>query len=182
MNSVGRSRADNRKQAVSVRMSRSDIRHIKQLANRLEVPEADVIRFAIKIMLEQLSPLQDPKAAGRSLLPVFMGMGAELMRYLELDASKLEAIINDGVEGARRVEPDDIQLIAMAGTRRHFAHLAVPGLRQLPPAATPVAPHANGGPGSGEGESLERTLQRYFYEKYLHSGTAVTPNGSGSIV
>jgi hypothetical protein len=166
MNSVGRSRAGNRKQAVSVRMNRSDIRHIKQLADRLEVRESDVIRFAIKIMLEQLSPLQDPKAAGRSLLPAFMGLGVELMRHFELDAARLAAIINDGVEDARRVEPDDIQLIAMAGTQRSYARAP--------------AHHDAGGASSGESETLEKTLRRYFYEKYLHNA-AVAPNGSGTV-
>jgi hypothetical protein len=168
MNSVGRSRGGSRKQAVSVRMNRSDIRYIKQLADRLEVRESDVIRFAIKIMLEQLSPLQDPKATGRSLLPVFMGLGVELMRHFELDAGQLAAIINDGVEDARRVEPDDIQLIAMTGTQRSYAH------------SVRAPAHHDGGQGQGENETLEKTLRRYFYEKYLHNA-AVTPNGSGTV-
>jgi len=169
MNSVGRSRGGNRKQAVSVRMNRSDIRHIKQLADRLEVRESDVIRFAIKIMLEQLTPLQDPKATGRSLLPVFMGVGVELMRHFELDAGQLAAIINDGVEDERRVEPDDIQLIAMTGAHRSYPHLV-----RAP------AHHDGGGPNHGENETLEKTLRRYFYEKYLHNAT-ITPNGPGTV-
>ena len=155
VNSPGPKRTDSRKQAVSIRMSLSDIRHIKLLAKRLGARESDVLRFAIKTMLERLSPLQDPKAGGRSLVPVFMESGAELMRHFELDASSLSAIINEGVEDDRRVEPDDIQLIALSGNRRSRLHLS-------------------------EGETREKSLQRYLYEKYFHGGEVIATNGSWS--
>ena len=70
-----------RKQAVSIRMSRSDVRHIKRLAERLGARDSDVIRFAIKQMLAQLAPLQDPGVGGRGLVPVFLESGPELMRH-----------------------------------------------------------------------------------------------------
>jgi Arc/MetJ-type ribon-helix-helix transcriptional regulator len=183
VNSAGGTRTDSRKQAVSVRMSRSDVRHIKQLAKRLGARESDVIRFAIKAMLEQLAPLQDPKASGRSLVPVFMEWGAVLMRHFELDSGTLSGIINDGVEDARRVDPDDIQLIAMSGTHRSYLHFKVPALRELPAIPPPESVHqkVNGAPnGAAEADTPEQTLRRYLYEKYLYGGAAVSPNGSGS--
>ena len=154
VNSPGPKRTDSRKQAVSIRMSLSDIRHIKLLAKRLGARESDVLRFAIKTMLERLSPLQDPKAGGRSLVPVFMESGAELMRHFELDASSLSGIINEGVEDDRRVEPDDIRLIAQSGNRRS--------------------------PLLSEAETREKSLQRYLYEKYFHGGEVIATNGSWS--
>ncbi len=155
VNSPGPKRTDSRKQAVSIRMSLSDIRHIKLLAKRLGARESDVLRFAIKTMLERLSPLQDPKAGGRSLVPVFMESGAELMRHFELDAGSLSGIINEGVEDDRRVEPDDIRLIAQSGNRRSPLHL-------------------------GEAETREKSLQRYLYDKYFHGGEVIAKNGSWS--
>src|ERR1700690_4006137 len=99
-----RTASDTRKQAVSIRMSRSDVRNIKRLAERLGARDSDVIRFAIKLMLGRLAPLQDPTVSGRSLVPVFIESGPELMRHFELDAARLSSIINDGVEESRRVE------------------------------------------------------------------------------
>ena len=71
-------KSDNRKQAVSIRMSRSDVRQIKRLADRLGVRDSDVVRFAIKTMLARLAPLPDPAVTGYGLVPVFMEAGAEL--------------------------------------------------------------------------------------------------------
>lgn len=192
MNSDSRTRIDSRKQAVSIRMSRSDVRHIKRLAERLGARDSDVIRFAIKLMLAKLTPLQDPLVRGRSLVPVFMECGAELMRHFELDAARLSGIINDDVDDERRVEPDDIQLIAMSGIQRSYLQLRVPGLRRAQGAESPGAgrDEANGitaaadsgngnGRGHGEGESLEQSLRKYLYDKYLYSGAAVSPHSSG---
>ena len=170
MNNRGPKRTDSRKQAVSFRMRRSDIRDIKQLAERLGARESDVMRFAVKIMLEKLAPLQDPGVLGSDLVPVFMEAGAELMRHFELDAARLSAIINDGVDDARRVEPDDIQLIARTGTQRSFLHLRVPGHHKI---------NGDDQNGHGEGDKLERSLRNYLYEKYLYGGAPVPPNGSG---
>jgi Arc/MetJ-type ribon-helix-helix transcriptional regulator len=159
VSSLGPKRKDSSKKAVSIRMSRNDIRHIKQLAERLGARESDVIRFAIKTMLEQLAPLQDPKARGRALVPVFVESGADLVRHFELDAGKLSGIINDGVEDERRVEPDDIQLLAMSGIHRSHLHMRAAGL-----------------------EPPEKPLRRYLYEKYIYGGCAVPTNVSGSAV
>jgi Arc/MetJ-type ribon-helix-helix transcriptional regulator len=184
VNSLGPVRKDSRKQAVSVRMSRNDVRNIKQLAKRLGARESDVIRFAIKIMLDKLAPLQDPKANGPSLVPVFMEWGAELMAHFDLDATRLSGIINDGAEDARQVEADDIQLIAMSGTQRSYLQLRLSGMRQVHaskgqngmPAKLNGASHT----APAEGDGPEKALQRYLYEKYFYGITEMATNGSGS--
>ena len=104
MNNPDRSGKDSRKQAVSIRMSRSDVRHIKRLAERLGARDSDVIRFAIKLMLHRLAPLQDPAVHGRNLVPVFLEAGPELMRHFELDSARLSSIINDEVSPAERAD------------------------------------------------------------------------------
>ena len=102
-------------------MSGADVRKIKKLAARLGVHDSDVVRFAVKTMLARLEPLHDPEARGRSVLPVFFESGDELVRFFELDMPRLDTIINDGVETARRVDRDDVALIAMHATQPPFA-------------------------------------------------------------
>ena len=113
--------SERRKQAVSIRMSGADVRKIKKLATRLGVHDSDVVRFAVKTMLARLEPLHDPEARGRSVLPVFFESGDDLVRFFELDMPRLDTIINDGVETARRVDRDDVALIAMHATQPPFA-------------------------------------------------------------
>jgi len=165
-------------------MSRSDVRQIKQLAARLGARESDVIRFAIKIMLTKLAPLQDLQVGGRALVPVFMEAGAELMQHFELDAARLSAIINDGVKDERRVEPDDIQLIAMSGIQRSYPQLRVPGLRPSHGATgakeLTYDANGNGQNGGSEADTLEQSLRRYLFEKYLYDGVTAAANGSGN--
>jgi hypothetical protein len=167
---------DSRKQAVSIRMSRSDVRNIKRLAERLGARDSDVIRFAIKLMLGRLAPLQDPTVSGRALVPVFIDAGPELMRHFELDAARLSSIINEGVDEDRRVEPDDIQLIALSGIQRSYLKLRVSGLRRtqgpegphLEPGAANVADQGGNGHGAADNHSLEQSLRDYLFDKYLY--------------
>lgn len=182
MNSSSPVRRDSRKQAVSVRMNRNDVKNIKQLAKRLGARESDVIRFALKMMFDKLSPLQDPKVNGPSLVPVFMEWGAQLMAHFELDAARLAGIINDGVGNERQVEADDIQLIAMSGTQRSYLQLRLSGMRQGAKdvgggAADASAAHSR----EDDAHAPEKTLQRYLYEKYFYGSPELVTNGSGSI-
>lgn len=190
---------DTRKQAVSIRMNRSDIRHIKRLAERLGARDSDVIRFAIKLMLARLSPLQDLSVRGRNLVPVFLEASTELVRHFDLDAAKLASIINDGAEPERRVDIDDIQLIAMSAIQRSYLKFRVAGLRRDQEAAAPAlvnGGHAGSGangsgngvhghdsnghvPRSMEGDALDQSLQQYLYEKYLFARTPHSSSNPG---
>lgn len=143
---------DNRKQAVSIRMGLADIRKVKKLASRLGVRESDVIRFAVKSMLARLGPLYDPDARGRNLVPVFVESGGELLRYFDLDAARLENIINEGASQDRRVANDDIALIAMTGVQENYAKLKLSAL----------------GNGASDEEGLSNSLRLYLYEKYVY--------------
>lgn len=59
---------DLKKQNISLRMNTSDLRKVKQIAQRLERREADVFRFAIKSTLAKLAPLSELQACGSDLL------------------------------------------------------------------------------------------------------------------
>ena len=111
---------EQRKQAVSIRLGDSDIRNIKRIAKRLGVRDSDIIRFAIKSTLNRIAPLCDQAIRGRNLVPVLVESGDELIRYFELDAFRLENIINEHVEEGRQVDRDDIALLAMSGLRAEY--------------------------------------------------------------
>jgi hypothetical protein len=149
----GRDRViDQRKQAVSIRLGESDIRNIKRMAKRLGVRDSDVIRFAIKSTLSRIAPLGDQAIRGRNLVPVLVESGDELIRHFELDAFRLESIINDHVEETRKVDRDDIALLAMSGLREEYLLMRLNDGERV----------------SVESTVPERSLRHYLYEKYVY--------------
>jgi hypothetical protein len=146
-----------RKQAISLRVGTADLRKVKKLAQRLGVRDSDVIRFAVKTMLARVAPLCDHGVHGRALLPAFIEAGSDLCRHFDLDAARLEEIINDGVGKDQEVESDDLQLIAMACMKQIYGKLT---LSKAPPGLTTErrALHAE--------DSLSGQLRGYLYSKY----------------
>lgn len=158
---------DQRKQAVSIRLGESDIRNIKRIAKRLGVRDSDIIRFAIKSILRRIAPLCDPGIRGRNLVPVLVESGDELIRYFELDAFRLESIINEDVEERRQVERDDIALLAMSGLREEYLVMRLKDGNGAPVDAT----------------SQAHSLRQYLYDKYVyrspdHPHDAAPANGA----
>jgi len=145
---------DQRKQAVSVRLGESDLRNLKLIARRLGVRDSDIIRFAIKSMLGRISPLCDEAITGRSLVPVLVESGDELIRYFELDAHRLESIINQHADDEVRVDRDDIALLAMNGLREHYLVMRL----------------KDGHGAVSDAASTARSLRNYLYDKYLYNG------------
>lgn len=152
---------EGRKQAVSIRMNAADVRKVKRLASRLGVRDSDVIRFAVKSMLGKLGPLYDPEVHGRKLVPVFVESGAELLRYFDIDGAKLDAIINNGVQPERRVDRDDIALLALTSAQEPYAALKLSELDN------------NTERGHQSAQELMESLRQYLYAKYVYrQGTA----------
>ncbi|HUJ53803.1 MAG TPA: hypothetical protein VLX08_09600 [Steroidobacteraceae bacterium] len=151
--------AEGRKKTVSIRMNGSDVRKVKKLAARLGVRDSDVIRFAVKSMLAKLGPLYDPDVHGRNLVPVFVESGAELLRFFEIDAAKLEAIINGGIDADRHVDRDDIALLALTSAQEPYAALKLSELEQTER------------PRRGPVELLD-SLRQYLYAKYVYRPAA----------
>lgn len=162
----GRIVIESRKQAVSIRMNASDVRKVKKLASRLGVRDSDVIRFAVKSMLARLGPLYDPEVKGRNLVPVFVEFGTELLRFFDLDGARLEAIVNDGVEPGKRVDHDDIALLALTGAQEQYAALKLSELNQQE--STP-----------GASTDLAGSLRQYLYDKYVYRSNA---NGEARVL
>lgn len=165
---------DSRKQAVSIRMSAADIRSVKRLAERLGVRDSDVIRFAVKVMLGRLAPLHDLGVRGKSLVPVFVESGTDIFRHFELDALRLDSIINQGADADARVDSDDIQLIAMSGIQQSYAKLRLSSIShnysQSQNKTTNGAGVDKAGRAQkpGEEDELGNSLRKYLYEKYVY--------------
>jgi hypothetical protein len=140
-------------------MNGSDVRKVKKLAARLGVRDSDVIRFAVKSMLAKLGPLYDSEVHGRNLVPVFVESGAELLRFFEIDAAKLESIINSGVDADHHVARDDIALLALTSAQEPYAALKLSELEQTER------------PRRGPAELLE-SLRQYLYAKYVYRSAA----------
>ena len=149
---------EGRKQAVSIRLSAADLRNVKKLSRRLGVRYSDVIRFAVKTTLARLGPLFDAESKGRNLVPVFVEAGNEMVRYLDLDATRLETIINEGADATARVDYGDIQLLAMSGVQRSYAKLRLTSINGQPVASELAR--------MGEEAPLDQSLRHYFYQKY----------------
>ena len=143
---------ENRKQGVSIRVSTQDVEKIKQIARRLSVRDSDVIRYAIKSMLNRLSPLDMPGKYGKEILPVFIECGAELAHAFELDAVKLDRIINGKLETPdQAVSRRDIELLTLSGTADGYLRMRI---REVV--------HQN-----VDSKDVVEMLQQYLYEKYL---------------
>ena len=161
---------ESRKKAISIRMSASDVNKVKRLAKRFGVRDSDVIRFAVKSALARLAPLQDPTVRGRSLVPVFVESGAELFHHFDLDAVRLETIINQDAEDERRVDHEDIQLIAMSGTDGSYLRWQ---LKRMPASSGAVSYDGRGRNGTAHelraevGTMPSTTLRDYLYDKYV---------------
>ena len=152
-----------KKQAISLRIGSADLRRIKRLAERLGVRDSDVVRFAVKTMLAKLAPLCDPTMRGRSLVPVFVEEGTDLFQHFDFDATQLDSIINNGVQGPECVEHTDLQLIAMTGTHKTVTELSLLRLGKLAAEDT----------GTFNVEELRSgPLKRYLYTKYGYGGDA----------
>lgn len=144
---------EHRKQAVSIRLGEGDVRNIKRMAQRLGVRDSDIIRYAIKSMLGRMSPLCDDAITGRNLVPVLVESGDELIRHFELDAFRLDSLINDRADVDTRVDRDDIALLAMSGLREQYLVMRMKDDGN-------VLPH--------EAVTRSRSLRNYLYDKYVY--------------
>lgn len=143
---------EGRKQGVSIRMSTEDVDRIKQIARRLAVRDSDVIRYAIKSLLNRLSPLDVAGTYGKEVLPVFIENGAELARTFGLDTKKLDAIINGDLQDQQdTVSRKDVELLAMSGTADSYLRMRIRKLVQ----------------DDSNTRDVTSMLQEYLYEKYL---------------
>ena len=154
----------NRSSTVSLRLSESERDQLRSVAARLDVREADVLRYALEISLTRLGPLLDPQARGVELLPLFVETGDELLRYFHLDAAQLDRIINAGTDDSRqRVDAKDLQMLTRTWQEQPSAAIQLKALL-------------------GETDDqdtdlrlLRRRLKNYLYDKYIYRPAVAEP-------
>ena len=147
----------NRSNAISLRLSDAEKSKLKLVAERLDVRETDILRYAIEATLSRLGSLLDPDVGGVDLLPVFVETGSEMLRYFSIDSAQLESIVNAGVEEPdKRVEAKDLALLASASRNDPVAAVHLRAMFH-------TSDHA-------EEESvavLQQRFRDYLYQKYL---------------
>ena len=149
---------EDKKKNISVRLNASDLQKIRDIARRLRVRDSDVFRFAIKAMLSKLIPLHDCSVQGSDLMPAFIECGTELTKYFDLDSDRLELIINNNLEDAdKRVDTEDIELLAMSGVKENYIYLMLNELASRQ--SSPIGPSS--------------LLRQHLYDKYV--GNSQTP-------
>ncbi|BCO30044.1 MAG: hypothetical protein CMN57_13090 [Gammaproteobacteria bacterium] len=142
---------NNKKQCVSVRFKPSDLERIERIARRLGARNSDVIRYAVKTALTRLMDLCDPRMGGQRLLPLLLGQYNELNRHFDLDADRLEGIINnEEIPEQNRVERTDIELLAMCALSPHYIQNR---LQEITGQAI-------------DADDAQRMLHKYLQEKY----------------
>jgi hypothetical protein len=134
-----------RLQGISLRLSDADIRRLKAVSGRLGVRESDLLRFAIRTLLNQLAPLADTHLRGRDLVPMLLDHGAEIVREFGLDLYDLASLVNDGAVGDDQVSRADLTCLMLLATGApaapNKAELQARFHSGLPaPAAPPTAP------------------------------------------
>jgi hypothetical protein len=144
---------DNSKRSVSIRINTSDFGRIKAVSRRLKVRESDVFRFLVKVGLAEVAALCDSGAGSRDLLGVFAAHGRDLVGHFNLNARRLEQVINGEQRGdpGGRVEADDLELIALSVLPERYLALRLQELL-----GRPVAP-----------ELAQDALRDYLEGKYL---------------
>ena len=140
------------KKSVSLRLSESDISKLKEISARLGVKEADLLRFTVKQTLEKLMPFRDTGAKGIDLIPTLIECGSELTYYLDLDSADLERIVNGDLDQTdRRVDPEDLDILATAGVPSPYFSYKLSELKQI----------------KADTSKLINSLKAYLYDKYL---------------
>jgi len=106
----------NKKQNVSVRLSESDIKKIKGISERLGVKDSELFRYIIKSSLARLLPFQKGGMSGVDLIPALLDSGKDLTQQLDIDAERLDSIVNEGVnDEVKQVEKEDLDFVTLLG-------------------------------------------------------------------
>lgn len=150
--------AGNVKRSVSLRVSHSDFERIRAIATRLGVRDSDVFRFAIKLALAKLAPLDDEGARGRALAAMLIDCGRDVAEHFNLDARHLDRVVNDAVASeSERIDFEDLDMLTMSSIQERYLHAR---LKQL--TREPVDPYR-----------LGEALRHYLTLKYLHDDRGV---------
>lgn len=143
---------ENVKRNISVRLSTSDKKKMKEISNRLGVKESEIFRYAVKDMLTKLMPLSDEKLTGSDLIPAWLECGRDLLNYFHIDIDQLNNIFNGNAEDDdKRIDLADLDLMVLSSLNQKYV---VKKLSEI--CKSNVDP-----------VDVNDVLKRYLYEKYI---------------
>jgi len=146
---------ENKKINVSMRINSHDLERVGRISGRLHVKDSDIFRFAIRLALNYLSPLDDHNVRGEKLIPSLIKCGPELVNYFDFDAHQLEIIINGGLSGDEgAVDKEDIDLMVNAQSHESIVFVKLHDFVQK----------------MQEPMGASTLLQKYLSDKYLTKG------------
>ena len=135
-----------------MRISGHDLTRIRCISDRLSVKDSDVFRFAIWMLLNYLSPMDNETAHGDYLVPSLIKCGPELVNYFDLDVQQLQSIVNGGLKDSdHAVDLEDIDLLVSAQSHESIVFQRLQHFLQK----------------MQEPMGASSLLQRYLTEKYL---------------
>lgn len=144
----------NNKKNISVRLSESDLRRLKDIASRLRVKDSDLFRFAVKMMLSRMMPLLRQDMKGIDVLLTILDAGGEMLRYFEFDSHQIDKIVNCDSDKEKRIAMDDIDLVAIAMLNQNYLKTQLVEMGEVQSTSqNPVA-----------------VLRDYLYKKYCPLG------------
>lgn len=143
---------EKKKRNVSIRLSESDIKKIKDISLRLGIKESELFRFAIKNMLAKLITLSDMSVKGADLIPTWLECGRDLLTHFDIDMGRLDRIFNQDVRvGRSRVDAEDLDLMILSYFNENYA---VKKLSELCGISVSAA-------------EVPAALRKYLFEKYV---------------
>lgn len=102
------------KKNISVRLSESDLRRLKDISTRLSVKDSDLFRFSVKLTLSRMMPLLRQEIKGIDVLLTMLDAGGDMLRYFEFDSHQIDKIVNKDALDEQRVSMEDIDLVSIA--------------------------------------------------------------------
>ena len=143
------------KKNISVRLSESDLRRLKDISSRLNIKDSDLFRFSVKLTISRMMPLLRQDMKGIDVLMTMLDSGGDLLRYFEFDSHQIDKIVNSDADAGVRVAMDDIDLVAISTLNQDYLST------QLMEMGEPVSPSDN----------PLAVLRSYLYKKYYVNNT-----------
>jgi hypothetical protein len=98
-------------------------------------------------------------------VPVIVEAGQDILHHFDLDFTRLEEIVNSGVDKGQEIESEDLQLLAASGIQQTYAQLKLTRILPGPGIEGRRAPQMK--------EQLNDRLRSYFYAKYAEAESSV---------
>lgn len=142
----------NKKRNISVRLSESDIKKIKDIADRFGIKESELFRYGVKCMLTKLMPFNDPELRGADLIPAWLESGQELLSYFYIDADQLENIFNNNIGSLdKKIDRSDLDLMVLSNLNERFV------IKRLSEICGVTL----------EQSDVKNVLKKYLHDKYI---------------